>query len=80
VIAHSARSLCDEAAIPVIGMQSVPDLNLSRYFRMMVKTAVTNNSVFAKRNDGKLRRHTRAIPPHHLLDEINRLFSFGENA
>ena len=61
-------------------MQSVPDLDLSRHFRMMEKTAVTDDSVFATRDDGKLRRHTGAIPAHHFLDEINRLLSFGENA
>ncbi len=80
MIADSARGFGDKAAIPVIGMQSVPDLHLSRHFRMMVKTAVTNNSIFATQNNGKLRRHTREIPAHHLLDEINRLLSFGENA
>ena len=40
----------------------------------MVKTAVTNDSVFATRNDGKLRRHTGEIPAHHFLDKINGLF------
>jgi hypothetical protein len=47
---------------------------------MMVKTAVTNNSVFAAQHDRKLRRHTRAILAHHFLDEVNRLLSFGESA
>jgi len=80
VIAYSARSFGDEAAVPVIGMQSVPDLDLSRHFRMMVKTAVTKNCVFASQDNGKLRRHTRAIPAHHFLDKLNRLLSFGESA
>jgi len=61
-------------------MQSIPDLDLSRQFRMMVKTAVTNNSVFATRNDGKLRRYTVAIPAHHLVDKLDRLLPLGENA
>jgi len=61
-------------------MQSVSYLNLTRHFRMMKKTAITNDSVFTARKNGKLRRHTREIPAHHLLDEINRLLSFGERA
>jgi len=80
VIAHSARSLSDETAVPVVGMQSVPNLDLSRHFRMMVKTTVTNHSVFTTRHNGKQRGHTRAIPALHFLDEINRLLAFGVNA
>jgi len=80
VLAYSARGFSDKAAIPVIGMQSVPDLDLSRYFWMMVKTAVTNKNVFASRHDGKLRRNTRVVPAHYFLDEINRLLAFGVNA
>jgi len=80
MIAHSAGGFADEAAIPVTGMRSVPDLDLPRHFRMMVKAAVTNNSVFTAQHDRKLRRHTRAIPAPHFLDEVNRLLSFGESA
>jgi hypothetical protein len=54
VITHGAGSFSDEAAVPVIGMQSVTDLNLPWHFRMMVKTAVTNHSVFTTRHNGKL--------------------------
>jgi hypothetical protein len=80
VITNCECSFGEQAAIPVIGIQSVPDLDLARHFRMMVETAVTTNSVFATRDNSKLRRHIRAIPAHHLLDEINGLLSFGENA
>jgi len=61
-------------------MQSVPDLDFSRHFWMMVKTAVTNDSVLATQHNGKLRRHIRTIPRHHFVDEFNRLISLGENA
>jgi hypothetical protein len=47
---------------------------------MMVKTAVTDNSVFATRHNGKLRWHSRAIPTHNFLDESDSLFAFGESA
>ena len=80
MIAYSARGFGDQAAIPVFGMQSVPDLDLSRHFRMMVKTAVTDNSVFATRHNGKLRWHSRAIPTHNFLDESDSLFAVGESA
>jgi len=80
MIAHSAGGFADEAAIPVTGMQSVPDLDLPRHFRMMVKAAVTNNSVFTAQHDRKLRRHTRAIPADDFLDESDGLLAFGVNA
>jgi len=80
MIAHSAGGFTNEAAIPVVGMQSVPDLDLPRHFRMMVKAAVTNKNVFASRHDGKLRRNIRVVPAHYFLDEINRPLAFGVNA
>jgi len=61
-------------------MQSVPDLNFSGHFGMMVKTAVTDDSVLTTRHNGELRRHSGAIPAHDLLDKIDRLLSFSENA
>jgi hypothetical protein len=80
VITHGAGGFSDEAAIPGIGMQSVSDFDLARHFRT-VETTITNNSVFTARDDGKLRRHNWAIPAHlFLLDEVNGLLSFGENA
>jgi len=80
VIAHRARGFGDEAAIPVIGMQSVADLDLPRHFSMLEKTAVADNRILAPRDHGKLRWNARAIPAHHFLDKLNRLLSFGENA
>jgi hypothetical protein len=80
MIAHSARCFSDKAAIPVIRVEPVPDLDLSRHFRMMVKTAVTDDRVFATRHNGKLRRHTGAIPRHYFLDESDSLFPFAVNA
>jgi len=61
-------------------MQPVSDLDFSRHFRMMVKAAITNNSVFTTRHNGELRRHTGAIPAHHFLDEGNGLLALGINA
>jgi len=80
VISHGSRCFGDEAPIPVIGMQSIPDLDFSRYFRMMVKTTVTNDCVCVTGNNRKLRRHTRAIPTHYFFDKSHCLFSFGKNA
>jgi len=80
VIAHSARSFSDEAAVPVVGMQSVPDLDLSWHFRMVKKTTVTNRRVVCAQDNGKLRRHTRAIPAHDFLNKINGLLAFAESA
>jgi hypothetical protein len=54
VITHSARCFRDEAAVPVIGVQSVPDFNFPRLFSVMIKTAVTDNRFFATRHHGKL--------------------------
>jgi hypothetical protein len=80
VIADRARSFGDEAAIPVIGMQWVADLDLPRHFSVLEKTAVTDNRIFARRDHRKLRWNARAIPAHHFLDKLNRLRSFGESA
>jgi len=80
VIANSARGFGDEAAIPVIGMQPIPDLDLSWQFSVMVKTTVADDRVFSLWNDGKLRGNAGAIPADNFLDESDRLFAFGENA
>jgi len=80
VIAHSARGFSDEAAIPVIGIQSVPDFDLARHFRVLKKTAVTDNPCFTARGHGKLRWDAGAIPTHNFLNESDSLFSLGENA
>jgi len=80
VIAHSARRFSDKAAIPIIRMQSVADLDLSRHFRMMMKTAVTDDCVRATWRDGKQRWGAGAIQGHHFLDHSDSLFAFGVNA
>jgi len=81
VIAHSARGFTNEAAIPIIGMQSVPDLDFPRHFRVLKKPAVTDNPLFTTRDNGKLRWDAGAIPTHNFLDESDSLFfAFGENA
>jgi len=80
VIAHSTRGFADEAAVPVIGMQSVPDLDLPRHFSVMKETAVTDNRVLATWDHGKLRWNAAAIPPHDFVDKSDSLFAFGENA
>jgi len=80
VLAYSARGFSDKAAIPVIGMQSVPDLDLSRYFWMMVKTAVTDDRDLTTWHYGKRRWDRGVIPAHHFLDKSDRLLAFGINA
>jgi len=80
VIAHSARGFGDEAKVPVIGIQSVPDLDLTRHFSVMKKTAVTDDRFLATRDNGKLRWDAGAIPTYNFLDESDSLFAFGENA
>jgi len=80
VIAHSACRLGDEAAIPVIGTQPVPDLDLTRHFSVMKKTAVTDDRFLATRDNGKLRWDAGAIPTYNFLDESDSLFAFSENA
>jgi len=80
VLAHSARRLGNEAAIPVIGIQPVPDLNFTRHFSVMEKTAVTDDRVLATRDNGKLRWNAGMIPTYNFLDESDSLFAFGENA
>jgi len=80
VIAHSARGFGNEAAVPVIGIQSVPDLDLTWHFSMMEKTAVTDDRFLAARDHGKLRWDSGAIPTYDFLNESDGLFAFGENA
>jgi len=80
MVADRARGFGDEAAVPVIGMQSVPDLDLPRHFSMMVKSTIPDHRVLIFSNHGKLRRNTGAIPLHYFLDKSNGLFAFGENA
>jgi len=80
VIAHRACGFSHEAAIPVIGMQAIPDLDLPWHFSMMIKTAVTDNRVLATWDHGKLRWNAGAIPAHNFLDESDRLFAFDESA
>jgi len=81
VITDGARGFGDEATVPVIGMQSVADLDVFDGMLGVIKeTAVTNNRVLAARDDGKLRRNAGAIPVHDFLDEGERLFALSENA
>jgi len=81
VITHGARGLSNEAAVPVIWMQSVADLDVfDPVLRMIEETAVTDDHALATRDDGKLRRDAGAIPAHDFLDESDGLFAFGENA
>ena len=80
MIAHSARCFGDEATVPVIGTQPVPDLDLTRHFSVMKKTAVTDDRFLAMQDNGKLRWDTGAIPTYNFLDESDSLFAFGVNA
>ena len=80
MIPHSARGFSDEPAIPVIGMQSVANLDLPRHFSVMEKTAIPDYGVLATRHDGKLRWNAGTIPAHDFRDESDGLFAFGENA
>jgi len=81
VVTHGPRGFGDEAAIPVIGMQSVTDFDVfDAIFRMIKETAVTDNCVPAARDDGKLRWDSGAVPAHDFLDESYGLLAFGENA
>jgi len=80
VIAHSARGFGDETTVPVIRIQSVSDLDLTRHFSVMKKTAVTDDRFLATRDNGKLGWDAGAIPTYNFLDESDSLFAFGENA
>jgi len=81
VIAYCTRSFSNEAAVPVIRIKAVADLDVfDAVLRMMKETAVTDDRVLAARHDGKLRRYASAIPAHDLLNESDGLFAFGENA
>jgi len=56
VITNGARGFSNEAAVPVVGMQSIADLDVfDGMLRMIKETAVTYNPVLAARDDGKLR-------------------------
>jgi len=81
VITNSARGFGNEAAVPVIGIQSVADLDVfDAVLRMIKETAVTDDRILAARDYGKLRRDASAIPAHDFLNERDCLFAFGENA
>jgi hypothetical protein len=81
VITHSARGFSDKTAVPVIGIQSIADLDVfNAMLRVIKETAITDNCVLATGCDCKLRRDTRAILVHDLLNESDSLFTFGENA
>jgi len=81
VISDGARTFSNQAAVPVIGIQSIADLDVfDAMLRMMKETAVTDNRLFAPRDYGKLRRDAGAIPAHDFLNERDGLFAFGENA
>jgi hypothetical protein len=81
VITNSARGFGNEAAVPVIGIQSVADLDVfDAVFRMIKETAVTDDRILAARHDGKLRRNAGVIPAHDFVDESDGLFAFSENA
>jgi len=81
VITHGARGFSNETAVPVIGVQSVADLDVfDAMLRVIKETAVADECVLAAPDDGKLRRDAGAIPAHDFLDESDSLFAFGENA
>jgi len=81
VITDGARGFSNEAAVPVIGMQSIADLDvLDGVFWVIKETAVTNDRVLAAGDDSKLRRNAGAIPANDFLDESEGLFAFSENA
>jgi|SRR5438046_3549677 len=81
VITDGARGFSNKAAVPIIGMQSIADLDVFDAMLWVIKeTAVTNNRVLAPRDDSKLRRNAGAIPANDFLDESDGLFAFSENA
>src|SRR5262249_25898876 len=81
LITHGMRSFSNEAPVPVSGIKPVPDLKVfDPVLRVIKETAVTDDRVFAARDDRKLRWNAGAIPAHNFLDKSDRLFPFGENA
>jgi hypothetical protein len=81
VITDGARSLGDEAAVPVVWIQPVADLDVfNAMLRMIKEAAITDDRVLAPRDNGKLRWNASAIPAHDFLNERDGLFAFGENA
>jgi len=81
MITHSARSLGDETAVPVIWIQAIADLDVfDAIVGVIEEAAVSDNCVLAARDDGKLRWDLGAIPVSHFLDESDGLLTFGENA
>jgi len=62
VITDGARGFSNEAAVPVIGMQSIADLDIfDGVFWVVKETAVTHDRVLAAGDDGKLRRKQGSV-------------------
>jgi len=81
VITHGARGFSNKAAVPVIGMESVPDLDVFDLMLGMIKeTAVTDERILVTRDNGELRRDADAIPAHDFVNESDCLFTLGKNA
>jgi len=81
VITHGARGFSNKAAVPVIGMESVPDLDVfDLMLRMIKETAVTDERILVTRENGELRRDAGAIPTHDFVNESDCLFTLGKNA
>src|SRR5438132_1340982 len=81
VISHGARGFSNKAAVPVIGMESVPDLDVfDVMLRMIKETAVTDERILVTRENGELRRDAGAIPTHDFVNESDCLFTLGKNA
>src|SRR5207247_2112242 len=76
-----AREFSNKAAVPVIGMESVPDLDVfDVMLRMIKETAVTDERILVTRENGELRRDAGAIPTHDFVNESDCLFTLGKNA
>jgi len=81
VITHGARGFGNEAAVPVIGMESVPDLDVfDLMLRMIKETAVTDERILVTRDNGELRRDADAIPAYDFVNESDCLFTLDKNA
>jgi len=81
VITHGVRGFSNEAAVPVIGIESVPDLDVFDLMLGMIKeTAVTDERILVTQDNGELRRDADAIPAHDFVNESDCLFTLGKNA
>ena len=88
MIAHGAGGFSGESAVPIIGMQSVTNLDvLDSMFRMMEEAAVAKQREVGfshrrriARHNGELGGNFGAIPADDFFDESDRLFALRENA